>query len=99
MDTRGIVTKNRKLSFTRPLACMAIFFSVVGFFFFLAGFIYAAVKWQRSLKEPVVDVNTLLAQFREFRARGKITETEYQTIKTQLSYQIRDEMRDAKRHR
>ena len=74
----------------------------LGLFFVLAagaGFIYAAVKWQRSLKEPVGNVNTLLAQFRELRARGKITETEYQTIKTQLSYQIRDEMRDAKRQR
>jgi len=63
------------------------------------GSVYAVVKWQRSLKEPVSDVNTLLAQFRELRARGKITKTEYQTIKTQLSYQIRDEMRNAKRRR
>ena len=62
-----------------------------------AAVLYAVVLWQRKLKEPVVNVNTLLAKFRELRDQGEITDSEFQTIKTQLSYQIRDEMRDAER--
>lgn len=100
--TRRVAIKKPKRALATPLVRMKVFFSVVGLFCFLAfgaGVLYAAVKWQRSLKEPVSNTNTLLAEFRELRDQGEITETEFQTIKTQLSYQIRDEMRDAERRR
>jgi hypothetical protein len=81
---------------------MGILFSILGLFAVLAlgvGALFLVVRWQRSLKEPVSDVNSLLATFRELRNQGELTETEFQSIKTQLSYQIRDEMRDAERQR
>jgi len=65
-------------------------------FFVLAVAVYVVRKLQhRKEAESSGDSSELITEFRDLHARGGLSDDEYKTIKTKLSAELRDELRDS----
>ena len=56
---------------------------------------YAVSKWRDAIDDDTNSTSELLTNFREMHSRGDLTDEEFRTIKAQLSYDIREELKDS----
>ena len=56
---------------------------------------YAVSKWRDAIDDDTSSASELLTNFREMHSRGDLTDEEFRTIKAQLSYDIREELKDS----
>ena len=56
---------------------------------------YAVSKWRDATEDDTNTASELLTNFREMHSRGDLTDEEFRTIKAQLSYDIREELKDS----
>ena len=56
---------------------------------------YTVSKWRDAINNDTNTASELLTNFREMHSRGDLTDEEFRTIKAQLSYDIREELKDS----
>ena len=56
---------------------------------------YAVSKWRDAIDDDTSSASELLTNFREMHSRGDLTDEEFRTIKAQLSYDIREALKDS----
>ena len=57
--------------------------------------VYVVSKWRDATEDDTNTASELLTNFREMHSRGDLTDEEFRTIKAQLSYDIREELKDS----
>ena len=50
---------------------------------------YAVSKWRDAIDDDTNTASELLTNFREMHSRGDLTDEEFRTIKTRLSYKLK----------
>jgi uncharacterized membrane protein len=56
---------------------------------------YAVSKWRDAIDDDTNTASELLTNFREMHSRGDLTDEEFRTIKTRLSYEIQEEIKNS----
>ena len=56
---------------------------------------YAVSKWRDAIDDDTNTTSELLTNFREMHSRGDLTDEEFRTIKTRLSYEIQEEIKNS----
>ena len=56
---------------------------------------YAVSKWRDATEDDTNTASELLTNFREMHSRGDLTDEEFRTIKTRLSYEIQEEIKNS----
>ena len=56
---------------------------------------YAMSKWRDAIDDDTSSASELLTNFREMHSRGDLTDEEFRTIKTRLSYEIQEEIKNS----
>lgn len=60
----------------------------------IAGGVYAVLRVRSELKETAPGASELMANFRELRSQGELSEQEFRTIKTLLADELEKELKD-----
>jgi len=68
---------------------LAVLFAVCA-----VGGVYAVLKLRKELKETPSGASDMMANFRELRSQGELSEQEFRTIKTLLADQLEQELKD-----
>ncbi len=58
------------------------------------GGVYVVLRVRKEWKEPPASASDLMANFRDLRAEGDLTEQEFRTIKTLLADKLQQELND-----
>ena len=61
-----------------------------------AASIYFLRRYRDGTGDDRLSSSELLTKFRELHAKGELSDTEFRTIKTKLSAQLREELKDTK---
>jgi len=56
--------------------------------------VYIVSKWRDAADDDTISTSELLSNFREMHSRGELTNEEFRTIKTRLSYKLKAELKD-----
>ncbi|HJN66268.1 MAG TPA: hypothetical protein QF761_08700 [Pirellulales bacterium] len=56
--------------------------------------VYIVSKWRGAADDDTISTSELLSNFREMHSRGELTNEEFRTIKTRLSYELKTESKD-----
>ena len=56
--------------------------------------VYIVSKWRDTADDDAISTSELLSNFREMHSRGELTNEEFRTIKTRLSYKLKAELKD-----